>query len=243
MADDVIELARRFEPILHFHTGEQFFPCDAKRYLEHCALWKAEQPFHEKNSWGGKMNLFPRQPMIAHQKIAASNYEAQFGDTDLGEQQGNSFPFITETDSETRFLELAGWTRFDPEIIEGVDDSTENRYPSLRGVWELYNSATPSSPLGDSKFWYHAELFDTHRLRGLASAAATPPTLSLGEVVASLTNPALLCYYFFFPGHREELPPPCDSETTGLVYASFAGEWACMAILLERLPENEKYMP
>ena len=134
MAEDVIELARRFEPILHFRKGEQFFPSDAKRYLEHCALWKAEQPFYEKNSWGGKINAFPRQPMIAHQKIAASNDEKRSGDTYLGEQQGSSFPFITETDSEKHFLELAGWTRFDPEIIEGVEESSENRYAALRGV-------------------------------------------------------------------------------------------------------------
>jgi hypothetical protein len=243
MAEDVIELARRFEPILHFHTNEQFHPSDAKRYLEHCALWKAERPFNEKNSWGGKIKSFPRQPMIAHQKIAASNDEAQFGDTYLGEQQGSSFPFITDTSNETRFLELAGWTRFDPEIIEGVDESSENRYASLRGVFNLYNGA-PGTPLPESVFWYHAELFDTERLRGLMSAEhGVPATLSLWDVFASLTNPALLCYYFFFPGHREELPPPCDSETTGLVYASFGGEWACMAILLERRTENEKYRP
>ena len=247
MAEDVIELVRRFEPILHLHTGEQFYPCDAKRYLEHCALWKAERPFNEKNSWGGKIKLFPRQPMIAHQKIAASNDEVQLGDTYLGEQQGSSFPFITDTANETRFLELAGWTRFDPEVIEGVEESSENRYASLRGVSDLYYSEPPYEPLTESKFWYHAELFDTDRLRGLTGAErgvpASPSTLSLWDVFASLTNPALLCYYFFFPGHREELPPPCDSETTGLVYASFAGDWACMAILLERPTENEKYMP
>ena len=47
-------------------------------------------------------------------------------------------------------------------------------------------------------------------------------------------NPALLCYYFFFPGHAESLPEPCESQEAGREYASFGGEWACMAILLSQ---------
>ncbi len=34
MAVDALALARRFEPVLHFHPQERFFPCDAKRYVE-----------------------------------------------------------------------------------------------------------------------------------------------------------------------------------------------------------------
>jgi hypothetical protein len=56
-------------------------------------------------------------------------------------------------------------------------------------------------------------------------------------------NPALLCYYFLFPGHDESLPEPCDKQETGKEYASFGGEWACMAILLGREDVSESYLP
>ena len=49
--DDPEILARRFEPVLFFHTAERFFPSDAKRYVEQCALWKALTPFDAKGSW------------------------------------------------------------------------------------------------------------------------------------------------------------------------------------------------
>ncbi|MBV5324096.1 MAG: hypothetical protein J0626_01850, partial [Rhodospirillaceae bacterium] len=54
---------------------------------------------------------------------------------------------------------------------------------------------------------------------------------------------ALLCYYFFFPGHDESLPPPCDTEETGKEYASFAGEWQCVALLLDRADDTDPYLP
>ena len=56
--DDPEALAKRFEPILFFHPQERFFPSDAKRYLETCALWQAEAPFDQKGSWGGKASPF-----------------------------------------------------------------------------------------------------------------------------------------------------------------------------------------
>ena len=34
-----IELLRRFEPIVRFTQGEQFFPMDVERYVEACSLW------------------------------------------------------------------------------------------------------------------------------------------------------------------------------------------------------------
>jgi hypothetical protein len=49
--DDPEALARKFEPIVIFHPDERFFPCDAKRYVEHCAMWKAEAPFDNKAAW------------------------------------------------------------------------------------------------------------------------------------------------------------------------------------------------
>src|SRR5262249_56665627 len=71
-----VALVRRFAPILYFHRGENFFPSDAKRYLEHCALWRAQPPFDDKNSWGGIGSPFPRAPLVEAGKIAALAGEA-----------------------------------------------------------------------------------------------------------------------------------------------------------------------
>ena len=35
-----LKVLRRFEPILHFTSGERFFPIDVERYLAECSLWK-----------------------------------------------------------------------------------------------------------------------------------------------------------------------------------------------------------
>ena len=45
-------LARRFEPVLFFHPDEPFFPVDAKRYVEHTALWSSHYAFDDKKNWG-----------------------------------------------------------------------------------------------------------------------------------------------------------------------------------------------
>ena len=65
-----VDLVRRFEPILYFNRLNPFFPSDAKRYVEHCALWRAVVPFDAKDSWGAAPGTpFPRTPRIAHGKI------------------------------------------------------------------------------------------------------------------------------------------------------------------------------
>jgi hypothetical protein len=85
--DDLLQLVRRFEPILYFHPDEKFFPSDAKRYLEHCALWRAQPPFDQKDSWGGKGQPFDRKPLVEYGRIAAFNGEVRQGDTYLGAAQ------------------------------------------------------------------------------------------------------------------------------------------------------------
>ncbi len=259
MANDVIQLARRFEPILHFHPQERFFPSDAKRYIEHCALWRARSPFDKKESWGLTFASFPRGPMIDHKKIAASNQpgEVRQGDKFLGEVRQSDFPFLVDTIRELRFFELAGWkipagfTENGEPIVAGhheggVTETSINRYSDRDEVARLYNTnAEPQ--LTNSRFWYHAELFDTQRLRVLT--ARDDPSLPIPDLLSRVfsrlvsRNPALLCYYFFFPAHDESLAAPCDSEVSGKEFASFAGEWACMAILLVRPSETVQYQP
>ena len=47
-------------------TLEKFFPSDAKRYIEHAALWTAQDPDDDRNGWGGKPgDPFPRNPTVA----------------------------------------------------------------------------------------------------------------------------------------------------------------------------------
>ena len=34
-----LELLRRYEPVIHYTLGEEFFPTDVERYLADCSLW------------------------------------------------------------------------------------------------------------------------------------------------------------------------------------------------------------
>ena len=98
-AAETAELAKRFEPILYFHAAEKFFPSNAKRYIEMCALWRAQSQFDVKDSWGGKGASFPRAPIIDYKGIAAIKGEQG---TFLGDN-------LVNTASEERFLDLSGW--------------------------------------------------------------------------------------------------------------------------------------
>src|ERR1700704_2353928 len=93
------------------------------------------------------------------------------------------------------------------------------------------------------------------RLRHLFSNAVDP-----GDSVLDLTSlfdprpgqppvlndPALICYYLFYPGHEESLND-CLRFHPGLKsaidFASFAGEWSCVALLLDRSKPTTPYAP
>src|SRR5512147_1377741 len=34
-----LELLRRYEPVIRYTKGEQFFPTDVERYVRNCSLW------------------------------------------------------------------------------------------------------------------------------------------------------------------------------------------------------------
>jgi len=237
MPQSVEELVRRFEPILYFHPDERFFPADAKRYLEHCSLWAAKAPFDKVASWNG--------PLVESGKIVCISGEKQPGDSYLNERVNNVPHLIVDTATEERFLNLGGW-RFSPgddgsvveQFVPGPVSDQQNRFAHRDEVDRLYNHPTQSQPaLRDSRFWYHAELFDTERLRNLLVERPNNRLPILPDLFDRLRNPALLCYYFFFPAHDEGLP--CGNPD----YASFAGEWACMAVLLETDDPQSLYMP
>jgi hypothetical protein len=214
-------LAQRFEPILFFHQDEKFFPSDAKRYIEKCALWKAEAPFDVKDSWGGMGVPFPRNPLIDYAKIAAIQNEPGIF---LGSQ-------LVNTKMEERFLDLAGWkdaTGMDEPKVTGT---SKNRYSNRDAIAARYG---PGGDLENSKFWYHAEFFTNGRLRELLPTVPAPDLL---KDFTSVRNAALLTYYFFFPAHEEAITASCTNNEAK-EFGSFGGEWACMAVLLEQKDSN-----
>src|SRR5262249_52326413 len=141
MALDPVDLIRRFEPILYFHKAERFFPSDAKRYLEHCALWRVQGvPRDSKARWGGTSSrTFPHFPMIFRGKIIAASGElpvvSEAEDGMKGAFLGDS-PFVLDSEDEERFVDLFGW-------IGGnaVDGTSANRYANLDGVFASYQGA------------------------------------------------------------------------------------------------------
>jgi hypothetical protein len=220
------DLARRFEPILYFHEAEQDFPSDPKRYLEQCALWRAESPRNKKQSWGGKGNPFPRAPLIEHGKIAARQNETGPGQSFLG---ATGMGFLTQSASETRFLELGGWRNKAGNAEPEVTEASENAFANRQSVRDQYSP--PDSVLSDSRFWYWVEHFDAAALRTVANVAAASGRQSgLTSVFSGLSNPFALCYYLFFPVHEEPLGAGC-SNVEAKEFRTCVGEWACVSVL------------
>lgn len=241
MANEVIDLIRRFEPILYLHPDEKFVPCDAKRYLEHCALWRLDTPLDGKESIGGKGKPFPRQPMIQHGHIATTVAEAGPKDTYLGTSVGGKQTYLVHGfNGQQRFLELGGW-----KDNAGVTATSQNRYANLEEVKRLYTTnAEPA--LRNSRFWYHAEFFDTANLRQMLVDDWRQITPAFSDLFFDLESrsPALLCYYFFFPAHEEPLVGNCvNAGEQAEAFGSFAGEWTCMSLLLERAKPTDAYQP
>jgi hypothetical protein len=239
MAVDIVALVQRFEPLLHFHQDERFFPSDAKRYMEQSELWPAVGDLSVDNgaqrtlkeNWGSLAGDH-RIPMLARGTLAAEAGE-------LGSFIGTSGPFVADDGLEERFLNLAGWRGGDI-----VDPTSENGYADLDRIFTLYNSdpANGGNPiLAASQFWYHAEFFTADRLRALLR-----PQIRQGDALLQLldgvaSDPALLCYYFFFPGHVEGLTGCFSNAATS--WASCAGAWQCLAILLNRDNPGADYEP
>lgn len=213
------QLIRDYEPILFFHPEERFFPSDAKRYLEQCALWKASAPFENKAQWG-------TTPVVPAGQLGAVQGDAPVF---LGKGLPNGpFDFLQTPPDKECFLDMAGW---EPA---GTPFPPADRYANLDRIAERYRN---EAALGQSQFYYHAEFFDKARLTTLFGLVAGRNLLDLfaasGGRPATLNDPALICYYLFFPGHDDGLAG-CVGVPEAREYASFAGEWACVAVVLDR---------
>jgi hypothetical protein len=230
---DQLQLIRDFEPVLFFHGGdatvpeERFFPSDAKRYLERCALWKATTPFLTPGDWG-------TNPVVERDKLGALPDE---GAVFLGKGlPSGPFDFLETSNEQECFLDLAGWKP------PGSPFPGANRYANLDRIAELYRT---DSKLKASEFWYHAEFFDDMRLNRLfdEADAAGDIEIQFSELLTGqfLTRPALICYYLFYPGHDEGID--CPFVDQALEFGSFAGDWTAVVILLDRPSSAEDYTP
>lgn len=229
----ITALVRKFEPVLFLHPQEKFFPSDAKRYLERCALWRAQTPHDQKSNWGGDGTApFPRKPEIEKGKIAA-----------LGGEPGT---FIGTVPPSTRdrelFLELAGWKDSAGTDQPDVTATSKNTYSNRDKIKDLYDN---DPGLNGSLYWYHAEFFDDARLRRLLREVTQPDlTKVLDKRMGG--NPtkefALICYYFLFPAHEESLGGGCEN-IEAKEFACHGGDWACLALLLERDGPSASFSP
>jgi hypothetical protein len=234
---DQIDLIRLYEPALYFSGAsgapgsERFFPSDAKRYLEHAALYLAKTPFATRADWG--------TPVAIAGQLGAINGEAAIFLGQFNEAATPQFPFLQTKAGQEHFLDVSGWT---------PDDT----HADLEKMASLY--ATDQS-LKDSQFWYHAEFFDAARLQNLfTELVRSGSALDFNNLFGStpgnppvLTDPALICYYLFYPAHEESLSgceyAPGQIVDTARDFASFAGEWSCIALLLDRPNATSSYVP
>ncbi len=235
-------LAKKFEPILLFHPSETFFPIDPKFYLERCALWRSKPharsffpggAVQEKKDWGEPTPGFPRRPQLAKGELAVFKNEVTPGQRWLGEIDGSGqSPFLIVPEppterplSEDRFLQLAGWEPFFGAPSE-VTATSDNHRPTLDA--NVYNMA-----LQGSSFWYYAEYFTNQQL--LAQFAnQSPHGIDLFRAVinnARFSAPRLLVYHFFYALHEEPLRGCAKGD--GPTFATFAGEWSSVAILVD----------
>ena len=233
-------LAKTFEPILLFHEDEQFFPIDPKWYLERCALWRAVPDsagrFDDKANWGEPpRTVFPRQPQIAKNKIAALASETAGGQTWIG-TTGADFGVTTAPDSQhrtsaldERFLEFVGWEAPPGTGIEEVTSSSVNRHAA-------FTPSNYTTPLSGSRPWYYVEYMDHQDLlQYVGNPNLSTNGLKLFQAIVNnpdLSSPQALIYHLFYPVHQEALEH-CEGAGEGDLFGTYAGEWACIAILLD----------
>ncbi|HLH97965.1 MAG TPA: hypothetical protein VKW08_22895 [Xanthobacteraceae bacterium] len=226
---DAATLANSFEPILLFHQDEAFFPLDPKWYLERCALWKTAPPFADKTKWA-------QPPVIAKGTIAANNGAAEVagGKTWIG-TPGQDFgvgplPVGQQPPpDEEHFLEFVGW---EPVAVPPVTATTDNRHAALDPAEYLV-------PLQGSQAWYYVEYLDNNDLLDYTgNPNVSAGGLNLYSLVASnpkLNAPRMLLYHFLYPLHQETLEG-CEDVLQGRLFGTYAGEWTCIALLIDGSP-------
>jgi hypothetical protein len=232
---DQIALIKRFEPILYCAPGERFFPSDVKRYVEQCSLWRAMDPagqFATASTWG-------MGPAIAAGKIAVTASEAVGDKVFLGKKDDTGFLlYLTSTSQQESFLSLFDWRPPDAVLTNAND------YANIEAIASAYETGS----LNGSQFWYHAEFFDTVRLNGLFASVLASGGHDFSDLLkphgstpAVLKNPALICYYLFFPAHEEGLDGCSGLDAQH--FGDYAGDWGCVAVLIDQATPNDPFQP
>ena len=93
----------------------------------------------------------------------------------------------------------------------GVTATSANVYSNRGEAAKLYNNSDTTGgdkTLRESRFWHHAEMIGSERLRTLLRTVRAPGLL---KELDAISNPALLNYYFFFPAHEEALGQGCGN--------------------------------
>lgn len=210
--EDDRALVERFEPVLFFHPSEKFFPSDAKRFVERAALWTAQRRGDDKSGWGGAPgDPFPRTPTVPAGGLAATPGES--GDFRFAAELGGN---------DHRFLEIGGWKDLSEAHEDDVTGLSSNRFSDRTEIEALY-----AGTLEPSRYWYHAEVIHEKRLLDIGRRAPG----NLEPVVAQLSDPTLLCYYFFFPAHDQGVDIGSCGNLEAREISSHAGDWQCLAIL------------
>ncbi|MDT5091530.1 MAG: hypothetical protein QOH60_893 [Mycobacterium sp.] len=209
-------LIRKYEPILTFDPAEASFPSDAKRYLEHCALWSADWPFlDDTRNW---------KQLVPAGSLAAVPGEA-----------GKTFvtdPLKAVSKPEEAFLELGGWRDANDTPQPFNEAGPLLRYANRAEVRSSYST---DPVLKDSQFWYHAEYFDTTRLLHVAESEQI-----LYRIATGLKHPSMICYYLFFPDHEQAVT---GENFEAREVGGYVGQWACFAVLLQRADAQDEPKP
>jgi hypothetical protein len=244
-----IQLIRDHEPALYFvgqpgqKGAERFFPSDAKRYLEHSALYRARTPFLTRPDWG--------TPVVEAGKLGAFEGEKEVY---IGQQTGGVPDYLAAPAGQEGFLvvrepsagETSGWD-------QGGYLEYRDRHADLDRLAARYEE---EQKLKESRFWYHGEYFDAARLRRLFGDAMDPGNnpINFNQLFTPgpdgrpvLRDPALICYYLFYPGQEESLAgcvaPDGTIYESAEDFASFAGAWSCISILLDRPSPGAAHAP
>lgn len=215
--DPITRLTKDYTPVLHLHPDESFVPISAQRYVESAALWADKPPFDDNKSWG-------TAPLVAAGGVSTVPGTAGYLGT----------PNFTLADATNeRFLELGGWKTGSGTHEPDVSAATTNLYADRGEIKTVIDR-----DLADGKFWFHTEVFDTQRLTALAAAVKAP---DLSSTLRNFTKPTLLCYYLFYPAHEQGVDQASCPNTEAKELACHAGDWHCVAILLEE--EGVDYTP
>jgi hypothetical protein len=172
----------------------------------------------DKNSWGTVAGTsFPRSPLVAAGELRGLPDE---GGTYLGKPG-----LLAAGPNDERFLELGGWKDANQAHEPGVTSTSTNEYADRGDIVQKYTGA-----LEPSRFWYYAELYDSARFARLASSVQD---INFTKIFTKLNDPALLCYYLFFPAHEESVGDGACPNVEAKEIGCHAGDWQCIALLLE----------